>query len=162
MVDYSQKEAAETSKRSIEAAHSGEMVIIVLSVVSLGLAIGISMLIISSLMSGVHALRDGMNRFVDTKDLNFKIKYDGKDEIGEIVTSFNKLLDTLESTIKDAKSSSSENASVSSELSSTSMQIGKNAEEGTKIVEETIREISKVKNTIEDSAHGAAAAKIEI
>jgi len=162
VVDYNQKVAAETSKKSIEAAHSGEVVIIVLSVISLGLAIGISVLIISNLISGVHVLRDGMNRFVETKDLNFKIKYDSKDEIGEIVTSFNKLLDTLESTIKDAKSSSSENASVSSELSSTSMQIGKNAEEGTKIVEETIREISKVKNTIEDSAHGAAAAKIEI
>lgn len=68
----------------------------------------------------------------------------------------------LEKTIKDAKASSNENASVSSELSSTSLQIGKSAEESTKIVEETIKEIGKVKLIIEDGARAAEESKSEI
>jgi len=162
VADYNMKESDRISKEALAQAAKAELLIVIFSIIALGVAGGLSFLIISNLTAGVNTLRDGMVKFVDTKDLNFKIKYDGKDEIGDIVASFNKLLTVLESTIKDAKNSSSENASVSSELSSTSMQIGKNAEEGTKIVEETIKEISRVRATIEDSASGAANAKVEI
>lgn len=162
VIDYNTKESDRISKEATEEAVNAERMIIIFSIVSLCVASGVSFLIISNLTAGVHVLRDGMVKFVDTKDLSLKIQYNAKDEIGEIVDSFNKLLAVLESTIQDAKNSSSENASVSSELSSTSQQIGKNAEEGTKIVEETIREISRVRESIEDSAHGAAAARVEI
>ena len=90
------------------------------------------------------------------------MEYSNKDEIGEIVKGFNALLTSLEATIKDAKTSSCENASVSHELSSTSLQIGKNAEDGMKIVEETIKEIDKVKLNIEEDATAAEASKVEI
>jgi len=162
VIEYNDKESERISKHSLSEASKAESLIIIFAVIALGIAGGLSVLIISNLTAGVNTLRDGMVKFVESKDLNFKINYNGKDEIGEIVASFNKLLSVLETTIKDAKSSSSENASVSSELSSTSMQIGKNAEEGTKIVEETIREVDKVKLIIEDGATAAEASKVEI
>jgi|GEM_PF-163762 len=162
VADYNMKDSDKISKESLSAAASAETMIIVFAAVALAMAGGLSYLIISNLTSGVNTLRDGMVEFVNTKDLNFKIKYNAKDEIGEIVDNFNRLLESLETTIKDAKSSSNENASVSSELSSTSQQIGRNAEEGTRIVEDTIKEITKVRESIEDSAHGAALARVEI
>lgn len=160
--DFNVKAADKASKESIAAAHRAKTIMVALSLISLSCAIGLSVLIISNLISGVHTLRDGMNRFVDTKDLNFKIKYNSKDEIGEIATSFNRLLDTLETTIKDAKASSSENASISSELSSTSLQIGKSAEESARIVIEATKEIEKIKYDLHASAESAAKAAVEI
>ncbi len=62
--------------------------------------------LISNLSAGVHALRDGISKFMQTKYLNFKINYSGKDEIGDTVDSFNEFLGVLEKIIKDAKASS--------------------------------------------------------
>ena len=70
--------------------------------------------------------------------------YAKQNEIKEIVDSFNDLVNTLEHTITDAKTSSNENASVSHELSTTSMQIGRNAEQSSSIVENTIHEIDTI------------------
>ncbi len=162
VIDYNSKASDKISKEGIKDAVNGEILIVVFSAISLCIAVGISFLLISNLSNGVHTLRDGMSKFVATKDLNLKINYSGKDEIGDIVSAFNSLLSSLENTIRDAKRSSSENASVSSELSSTSLQIGKSAENSTKIVEETIREIGKVKVIIEDGARAAEDSKVEI
>ncbi len=162
VVDYNSRESDRISKEASDEAASAKRTIILFSIISLCAAGGISFLLVSNLSAGVHALRDGMSKFMQTKDLNFKINYSGKDEIGDTVDSFNELLGVLEKTIKDAKASSNENASVSSELSSTSLQIGRGAEESTKIVEETIKEIGKVKLIIEDRARAAEESKAEI
>lgn len=162
VIVYNEKGADKISERSIKEAHNGERIIIVVALVSLFISIVNSYTIISNLLSGVRTLRDGMRTFVQTKDLNYKIDYAAKDEIGEIVSNFNDLLNVLESTIKDAKTSSNENASVSGELSATSTQIGKNAEQGAKIVNETINEITRVKNVIESGANNAERSKTEI
>ena len=103
-------------------------------------------------MHGVHLIRDSITGFVQHKRLNFRIPYDKANEIKEIVDSFNALVHTLEQTIIDAKNSSSENASVSHELSTTSMQIGRNAEQSSLIVENTIHEIDTIKTFVQETA----------
>jgi methyl-accepting chemotaxis protein len=135
---------------------------VILSIVAIVCAVIISYFVIRSLLGAVNTLKDGMLHFADTKDLNFKIKYDAKDEIGEIVVSFNKLLGVLESTIKEAKSLSNENASISHELSSTSLQIGKSVENGTKIIDTATRDIATIKQNLEISASEATKAAIDI
>lgn len=162
VVEYNEKESEKVSAASIADAAFSKTLIIVLSIACFVIAATLSYVIITDLTGGVFVVRDGMRKFIETKDLNKKILYSGKDEIGDIVASFNELLDVLENTIKDVKNSSNENASVSSELSHTSEHIGKNAEIGIKIVEKTIVEINKVKAIIEDGAAAAENSKIEI
>jgi len=162
VIVYNEKGADKISQESIKEARNGERIIIAAALLSLFISTVNSYTLISNLLSGVRTLRDGMRKFVQTKDLNYKIEYAAKDEIGEIVSNFNDLLNVLESTIKDAKTSSNENASVSGELSATSTQIGKNAEQGAKIVAETIGEITRVKNVIESGASNAERSKTEI
>lgn len=162
VVGYNEKESERVSVASINDAASSKTLIIVLSIACFVLAAALSYVIITDLTNGVSAVRDGMKNFVETKNLNLKISYSGNDEVGDIVKSFNNLLNELESIIKDVKHSSNENASVSSELSHTSDHIGQNAEEGIRIVEKTIFEIGKVKAIIEDGAAAAENSKIEI
>ncbi|HRF56236.1 MAG TPA: methyl-accepting chemotaxis protein, partial [Campylobacterales bacterium] len=89
-----------------------------------------SYIVIGQIMRPISLLRNSIGAFDSHKELGFRVVYDGKDEIGDAIKSFNALLTTLEETIKDAKKTSNENASVSHELSATSAQIGKNAESG--------------------------------
>jgi len=138
-----------------------------LMMISVAFIVGISVLILSfairkNILQGVHLIRDSITSFVRTKELKFRISYDKKNEINEIVKSFNDLVDTLEHTIEDAKNSSNENASVSHELSTTSMQIGRNAEQSSLIVENAIHEIDTIKVFVQETAQLSETMKEEI
>ncbi|WP_263831765.1 methyl-accepting chemotaxis protein [Sulfurospirillum oryzae] len=127
-----------------------EMTIIIALVILL--TVILSYLIKNNIMQGVSLIHDSITNFVRTKELKFRINYNKKNEIKEIVDSFNDLVNTLEYTILDAKNSSSENASVSHELSTTSIQIGRNAEQSSIIVESTIHEIEAIKVFVQETA----------
>ncbi|MBE0496064.1 MAG: methyl-accepting chemotaxis protein [Campylobacterales bacterium] len=115
-----------------------------------------------NIISGVKIVQEGIASFVATKKLSYRIHYVKKNELGHIVNNFNKLIETLETTIADAKHTSSENASVSSELSANSTQIGKNAEQSTEIVENAIQEISTIQHFIEETATVSEGARSQI
>ncbi len=139
---------------------SVEMTIVIALVVLL--TVILSYLIKNNIMQGVHLIRDSITHFVKDKNLKFRIGYEKNNEIKEIVDSFNDLVTTLETTIIDAKTSSNENASVSHELSTTSMQIGRNAEQSSSIVENTIFEIDSIKSFVQETAKLSESMKEEI
>lgn len=142
------------SEEALDAAKMKDFTAILIIVLSISITLVtliIGIFIRRNIIQGVHVIRDGMVTFVQKKELNFRINYDKKNELKDIVESFNALVSTLESTIIDAKNSSSENASVSHELSTTSMQIGRNAEQSTNIVENTIQEIASIKTFVQET-----------
>jgi methyl-accepting chemotaxis protein len=144
--------ANKMATNAAEEKQNANLVMIILSLCIIGSTIFISVLIRNNIMNGVHLVRDSISNFVRHKDLNFRIVYEKKNEIKEMVESFNELIATLENTIVDAKASSSENASVSHELSTTSMQIGRNAEQSSSIVASTIQEIETIKSFVQETA----------
>jgi len=142
------------NKMSAHAAgveKNASMIMIILSLSIISSTIFISILIRNNIMHGVHLIRDSITKFVKDKELKFRIDYAKNNEIKEIVDSFNALVNTLGHIIIDAKSSSNENASVSHELSTTSMQIGRNAEQSSTIVENTIHEINTIKSFVQET-----------
>ena len=151
-MQYNQLLADKDAKNAVIEKNSASTIMI-----SLSLLIAIAMVIIgivirNNIMHGVSLIRDSISGFVQNKELKFRIKYGKNNEIQEIVNSFNALVDTLEVIIDDVKRSSSENASVSHELSTTSMQIGRNAENSTVIVNNTIEEIVTIKKFVQETA----------
>ena len=147
------KKMAENDASDAEKEKSSASIVMI--VISLAIVIAVILLILmirNNIMQGVFLIRDSISGFVNNKELKFRINYGKKNEIQEIVNSFNLLVSTLASIIDDAKHSSSENASVSNELSTTSMQIGRNAEKSTTIVENTIQEIASIKNFVQETA----------
>ena len=151
-MDYTQVLADEYSQKATAEKHSASTIMTLISLL-VTLCVGLfGMLIRNNIMNGVSLIRDGISDFVKNKELKFRIKYGKNNEIQEIVNSFNDLVDTLEVIIEDVKRSSSENASVSHELSTTSMQIGRNAENSTTIVNNTIEEIITIKKFVQETA----------
>jgi methyl-accepting chemotaxis protein len=144
-MSYNAEIAKNSAISAADAKQNANYMLIILSLIIIGSTIFISVLIRNNIMNGVHLVRDGIGNFVRNKDLNSRINYDKQNEIKEMVDSFNELIVTLEHTIVYAKASSSENASVSHELSTTSMQIGRNAEQSSSIVANTIQEIETIK-----------------
>jgi len=151
-MDYAQSLAEKDAKEALEVKSSAMSMMIVLSILISLCVVVLGMMIRSSIMSGVFLIRDGISGFVHNKELKFRINYGKNNEIQEIVQSFNSLVSTLEVIIDDVKRSSHENASVSHELSTTSMQIGRNAEQSTQIVSNTIEEIIAIKHFVQETA----------
>ncbi len=133
------------------------LIIIILGVVSLFLLFLIS----RSIVSKVHNFKDEIEKIHKTRDFTITIS-PSKDELGEVSSGINTLLKELRDIFKEVKTSSNENASVSSELSSSSLQIGDNAKEGMDRVEDTIKEIDKIKLSIEKLSHESINTKDEI
>lgn len=152
-MDYNAETAKNSAKEAAEEKQNANLVMIILSLSIIGSTIFISVLIRNNIMNGVHLVRDSISNFVSNKDLKFRIDYEKQNEIKEMVESFNELIATLEHTIVDAKASSNENASVSHELSTTSMQIGRNAEQSSNIVTNTIHEIETIKSFVQETAN---------
>ncbi len=149
---YNQTIAEKDAKEAFSVKSNAMTIMIMLSILIVLSVVGIGVLIRKSIITGVHLIRDGISGFVQNKELKFRINYGKKDEIQEIVKSFNSLVSTLEVIIDDVKHSSNENASVSHELSATSMQIGRNAEHSTIIVNNTIEEIVSIKKFVQETA----------
>lgn len=62
-------------------------------------------------------------------DLTKKLAIKNQDEIGDASHEINQFIDKVQSTIKLAKETSSENASIAHELSATTLQVGKRVED---------------------------------
>ena len=161
-MDYNQVLASQDAKIAVETKQSATFWMIIIALIISTSVIALSVLIRKNIMDGVHLIRDSITNFVRTKELRFRITYAKQNEIKEIVDSFNDLVNTLEHTITDAKTSSNENASVSHELSTTSMQIGRNAEQSSTIVENTIHEIDSIKSFVQETAKLSENMKEEI
>ncbi|AHJ12612.1 methyl-accepting chemotaxis protein [Sulfurospirillum multivorans] len=151
-MDYNQHLADIDAKDAIAEKNSASTMMIGLSILIAISVIIIGIMIRNNIMQGVSLIRDSISGFVHHKELKFRIQYGKNNEIQEIVNSFNSLVDTLEVIIDDVKRSSNENASVSHELSTTSMQIGRNAENSTVIVNNTIEEIVSIKKFVQETA----------
>lgn len=149
---YNETIAKEEALLAENAKNSAEKLTIFFSLSILLACVIFGYFIRKNIIESVHLIGSSIQHFVQTKKLNFRIIYTKNNEIKEIVDSFNTLIETLETTIGDAKNSSNENASVSSELSATSMQIGRNAEKSSSIVDNTIHEIATIKTFVQETA----------
>ena len=151
-MNYNLELAQKTAANAAQEKQNANTIMIIVVLIVVGATIFLSVLIRNNIMQGVHLVRDSIANFVRNKELSFRISYNKQNEIKEMVDSFNTLVETLEHTIKDAKNSSNENASVSHELSTTSMQIGRNAEQSSAIVSNTIQEIETIKTFVQETA----------
>ncbi|MDD5376762.1 MAG: methyl-accepting chemotaxis protein [Candidatus Gracilibacteria bacterium] len=86
-----------------------------------------SFLIIRSVILPVNTLKEAMSSIERDHDLSRQVKVDGKDEIGETVMIFNRLLSTFQKTVTDVIEGAGTVANTASELSTTTERISRNA-----------------------------------
>ncbi len=111
-------------------------------------------ILISYIVNPLNGITQKLS-MIEKGDLNQKIDYSSKDEIGTVVSAFNNTIDRLKRLIKDAKNIASENSSISTELSATSVNVTKNLESSakfvSKIADSTKETISNISNSIKNA-----------
>ncbi|MCV6606807.1 MAG: methyl-accepting chemotaxis protein, partial [Campylobacterales bacterium] len=84
-------------------------------------------------------------------DLTKRITLKGKDELADAAFEINLFIEKIQSTIKEAKRSSTENASVSDELTATANNIGQRVEQSSDIISNTAKKANSMGEILEQS-----------
>ncbi len=143
------------------AQHQEESGLWLLMMVSIGtviVAVGIAYLIISSIsrpmnvmLSAVEDLREGDG------DLTYRLPDFGKDEIGRMANSLNGFVERMQSVMIDISSAVDNMASASEEVSATAQSLSQNASEQAAAVEETSASLEQMNASISQNAESAKA-----
>nr|WP_321777831.1 methyl-accepting chemotaxis protein [Sulfurimonas sp.] len=95
-------------------------------------------------------------------DLTQRLHITGNNEIAKVSQYINGFIKKVQSTIIQAKTTSTENSSVSEELARTSLQIGQKAEEESKIVNEVSTQGKELQEVLHASINSAKETKNEL
>ena len=114
--------------------------------------VAIFFIVTRSIKRSVSHAKNACEHMRTSKDLSVQINTGTKDEINDIISSINALIEDVAKALNQAKSNALENASVAEELSSTSLQIGKRAEEEAKVVFETTHDAQVVAKAIGEAS----------
>ena len=103
--------------------------IILFAVVAIGVSLFFASIVVAAITKPIRTLTRNVKDIAETKDLTKQTVNDSTDEVGQMVTSFNGLLGTMQSVIRTIGGHSSTLSSSSTELSTTIMEIEKASQE---------------------------------
>ncbi len=128
------------------------MIIMIVIAVSIGLGFGffISRLISKPLKKGVEFAKSVANG-----DLTQKVELSQKDEIGQLASALNNMVDHIKEVVESVKSSADNVTSGSQELSSSSEQMSQGATEQASAAEEASSSMEEMTSNIKQNADNA-------
>ena len=154
LIDNIDQTVSETSSQLIK--------LISINIVLFFIVLLLGLLTNKEILSSIKTLENYMKDVFNNNDLTLHCEVKSSDEIGEITSQFNDLIDSLHMLVSEAKSSSSENASISNELSSTAMGVGVNVQESVKIVNSATQKAKEIQDEILTSIEGARGSKDDV
>ncbi|MEF3191275.1 MAG: methyl-accepting chemotaxis protein, partial [Campylobacterales bacterium] len=103
----------------------------------------------------MYGIKNEINTIAATKDFTRDVAVLKSDEIGQIATDFNHLIDVVSNTLTEAKSSSDLNATIAAKLNKTTHEIGERAVQENEIVAKVTATGNQMKEVLEASIHEA-------
>ena len=119
-------------------------------------------IVYKSVVNPLNAFKEKILEISNNHDLAKRIDTDAPQEIKDMGSSLNTLLDSLRELILVSKNSSSENATISHELSTTSIGVGSNVENSVSIVIEATSQAKSTHLKIIDAIKDAQTSKDDI
>lgn len=159
---YNMDLASQNAEEAKDSTKSAAIMLIVVAIITIFIVGMVLLYVVKNITGGIQVLNKGMDEFADTKKLDYKIDYNQNNEIKDAINTFNMLVKTLGSVIKEAKDSSNQNIHVAHSLKAVSSQIETNLENSSKMVANATTEISKTKDYITSSAELSQSAKNDI
>ncbi len=116
-----------------------------------------------NILKSLHSLENTTKDLAQGEgDLTQRLVINGNDEITKVSGYVNDFIIKVQTTVKEAKLSSTENSSIAQELSQTSLQIGKKAEQEAAIVQNAAIQGKELQNVLQTSIENAKITKKEI
>jgi len=150
--------AAERFYKEAEAGYNTMFTLItsVLVIGALGSAL-LAYLTVSSITFGVTRVEEAANRLAEG-DLNVKVDYQGKDEIGHIVKAFNNMAATFRETVNDIKDAITRLASAAEETSVVTAQTNSGINQQQVETSQVATAINEMNATVHEVARNAVEA----
>lgn len=145
------KEASESLKTAEDKSSSSATITFFLGVFSTLIGLFVGYIITSIISNTVKTLNENVHKMVKTKDLTHTIALKGKNELTEVADNINALTNAIRSTFATSQHSASENLSVATELSATTLSIAKQAEDASKIVDQTTESANLIKEEMNET-----------
>ncbi len=139
------QEASKNLTTAKDKSSSSATITFFLGVFSTLIGLFVGYIITSLISNTVKTLNENVHKMVKTKDLTHTITLRGKNELTEVADNINALTNAIRSTFATSQHSSSENLSVATELSATTLSIAKQAEDASKIVDQTTKNANLIK-----------------
>jgi methyl-accepting chemotaxis protein len=140
------KEASENLTTAKDKSTSSATITFFLGVFSTLIGLMVAYLTITTIGRAVRTLNENVHKMVTNKDLTHTITLPGKNELTEVADNINALTGAIRITFATSQDASTENLSVATELSATTISIGRQAEDASKIVNETTDNANIIKN----------------
>ncbi|MBN2793815.1 MAG: MCP four helix bundle domain-containing protein [Clostridia bacterium] len=146
---------AEDNNHMATQANTTMIIVISFAVIAaIGLGYYISRIIskpLNEMVGAAEKIADG--------DLNIKVTYVSKDEVGQLAEAFKKMSENMNDVISRISSASEQVAAGSSQLSDSSMSLSQGATEQASSIEELSASIEEIASQIKINAEGAIKAK---
>lgn len=137
MIDLANKLITGSAKSAEQAGANASKAVVIFGMLAIVFGISIAVVVTRSIVTPVAALVNDAHRVADG-DLTVQVKSSGQDEIGMLSESFEKMIESLRTTVRQVAESSASIASSSQELSATAEEVSK----GTQQITETINQVA--------------------
>jgi methyl-accepting chemotaxis protein len=150
-------------KTSDDSKIATKKMITTVSVLTISTILLAAMMAISkSISTPIASIADSINTVNTNNDLTAITKESGKDEVSQISTDFNRLLQRLRGTIEEAKRSASQNSELAVKLSETSAKIKNGANKQAELAQQESENSKNIQSSIEILVEEAKANKANI
>lgn len=143
--------ASEVVMNSVGGTRTGTLVVIALALVA---GIVISLVVTRSITQPLQAAMGAISK-VSEGDLSVKLEANGKDEISQILTLTNQMVDNLSRTVREVIAAADNVASGSHELSSSAQTLSEGASEQSAAAEESTASMEQMTSSIQQNADNA-------
>jgi methyl-accepting chemotaxis protein len=146
--------ADEEARKAESTARRAKSVILISLAVALLVGIGISILITRSITHPLAAV-SGLVTTVADGDLRRKVDVTSRDELGQMTTAINNMVDNLRRTVGSIIAASANVATGSEEMSSAAQQLSQGATEQSAAAEESTASMEEMTSSVQQNADNA-------
>lgn len=112
----------------------------------------------ASINQPLALMRDAMLRIDQTRDLNLRVSYDGKDEVGDVARSMNQMLDGFQAVVRSVNETVQHMNQQTLQLSQTAERTANDAERQRDETDMVAASVSELVGTIEDISQNMSVA----
>lgn len=159
MADYKSDEADQLRTEIKAQEKTATTIIVIVIVIAIALALTLGVIISRLLTTPIKQIVDAM-AIAEKGDLTIKANYFSKDEIGEMVTSFNQLVESTRQAIEEVTNSANNLAASAEEISASTEQIASGSQQQAQDANTSANMMSEMTNAVQEVSKNAEQAAI--
>lgn len=154
MADYKSNEADKVRKSIENQEKTATTIMIVMIIIAIALAVTLSIIISRLVTTPIQQMMNAM-AIAEKGDLTIQANYQSKDELGEMVASFNQLVESTRAAIEEVTNSASNLAASVEQISASTEQIASGSQQQSQDANMSANMMSEMTNAVQEVSKNA-------